>query len=97
MQVENRGDEHWVVGASLACHGSSTLTSSRDRPLEDPNVMFVGAFSGKTPLVANPSLPHIIRRFRYPLLLHPVTLAQGAAADCINPPDAPFSAVADVL
>jgi len=47
MQVENRSDEERVVGTSLACHGSSSLSSSRDRPLEDPNVMFAGAFSGK--------------------------------------------------
>ncbi|DBA86334.1 TPA: hypothetical protein ACH3X2_005568 [Trebouxia sp. C0005] len=44
--IENRSDEERVVGASLACHGSSSLSSSRDRPLEDPNVMFAGAFSG---------------------------------------------------
>ncbi|KAL0049175.1 hypothetical protein WJX82_008170 [Trebouxia sp. C0006] len=46
MQVENRSDEERVVGTSLACHGSCSLSSSRDRPLEDPNVMFAGAFSG---------------------------------------------------
>ena len=46
VQVENRGDEGQLVGASLACHGSTALTSSRDRPLEDPNVMFAGAVSG---------------------------------------------------
>ena len=50
VQVENRGGEAQGLGASLACHGSTSLTTSRDRPPEDPNVMFAGAFSGKSAL-----------------------------------------------
>ena len=36
-----------MVQACLACHGSSPHTSTRDRHLEDPNVLLAGAFSGK--------------------------------------------------
>ena len=47
MQVENRSGEGQVVHACVACHGSTPLTSTRDRHLEDPNVMLTGTFSGK--------------------------------------------------
>ena len=50
LQVENRSEEAQVVQACLACHGSSPHTSTRDRHLEDPNVMLAGAYSGKLQL-----------------------------------------------
>ena len=50
LQVENRSEEVQMVQACLACHGSSPHVSTRDRHLEDPNVMLAGAFSGKLQL-----------------------------------------------
>ena len=50
LQVESRSEEAQVVQACLACHGSSPHTSTRDRHLEDPNVMLAGAYSGKLQL-----------------------------------------------
>lgn len=50
LQVENKSEEGQGVQTCLACHGSSPHTSSRDRHLEDPNVMLAGAFSGKLQL-----------------------------------------------
>lgn len=74
-QVENQGGEGQVMQASLACHGSSALTSSRERPLEDPNVMFVGAFSGK--LVERFQSLHIVFLCLVLLLLHLTVLPLG--------------------